>query len=82
MTLSFAWHNYQIIGDEETCVIRSATNDEYDHGLPSGSASWSQVVKRKSEQESALDRAKRITGQSRIGTSGVVVRVEVNGERY
>lgn len=75
-----AWHHYEISGypEDETVTVTESTNDNLDTGYPSESAHWS-LEFRSTPGKSGYEKALAYAGKSRVGISGVVVRVGVNG---
>jgi hypothetical protein len=68
-----AVHRIEIVTVENGVKVTQTTNDDDDDGVPDGDwATWQHFTTR----ESALERA----GRCRVGVSGVVVTVTLDGE--
>lgn len=73
----FAWQHYHIITcveDDAVVRVECETNDDDDDGYPDGE------ITRWTETFNTLDAALRNKGKCRVGVSGVIVTVTLDGE--
>lgn len=68
-----------IWGDEQEATMHTFTNDNFDTGYPSSYAEWRNDFTRGADGQGALEKALKVSGNSRV-TMGGVVSVYVNGE--
>lgn len=70
-----AWQTYHLHTNPDGSIVgQVSTNDNLDHGVPSEDATWDVRYDNRAAMEHG-------TGKSRVGISGVVVQVFLNGRK-
>jgi hypothetical protein len=69
-----ALQRYNILSTVDGVVCECETNDDDDDGIPDGK--WESWI----EKYESVEQALRVKGECRVGISGVIVTVTVNGK--